>query len=122
LGASFPRPPRGGSLRDAETVQGGLGQLVVAELLYPGTSSPSSTYVFQHALIQDAAYQSLLRRTRQQYHQRIAQVLANRFPEMVESRPEVLAHHYTEAGLGEQAIGYWQRAGERPSVPLTWKP
>jgi predicted ATPase/class 3 adenylate cyclase len=101
------------TLHDVGTVQGALDQLVVAELLYPGTSPPSATYLFKHALIQDAAYQSLLRRTRRQYHQRIAQVLADRFPETVETRPEVLAHHYTEAGRGEQAIGYWQRAGER---------
>jgi predicted ATPase len=68
-------------------------------------------YTFKHALIQEAAYQSLLKRTRQQYHQRIAQVVAERFPDLVETQPELLAHHYTEAGLGEQAIGYWQRAG-----------
>ena len=55
--------------------------------------------VFKHALIQDAAYQSLLRSTRQQYHQRIAQVLEAQFPEIVETQPELLAHHYTEAGL-----------------------
>ena len=69
--------------------------------------------VFKHALIQDAAYQSLLRSTRQQYHQRIAQVLEARFPEIGETQPELLAHHYTEAGLMAQAIPYWQRAGQR---------
>jgi tetratricopeptide (TPR) repeat protein len=58
-------------------------------------------------------YISLLRSTRQQYHQRIAQVLAERFPETAETQPELLAHHYTEAGLSEPAVGYWQRAGER---------
>src|SRR5262249_25497268 len=68
---------------------------------------------FKHALIQDAAYQSLLKSTRQQYHQRIAQVLEGRFPEIVETQPELLAHHYTEAGLLAQAIVYWQRAGQR---------
>ena len=69
--------------------------------------------MFKHALIQEAAYQSLLRRTQQQYQLRIAQVLAERFPETAETQPELLAHHYTEAGLGEQAVGYWQRAGQR---------
>ena len=59
------------------------------------------------------AYQSLLRRTRQQYHQRIAQVLEAQFPETVATQPELLAQHYTEAGLGEPAMGYWQRAGQR---------
>jgi predicted ATPase len=84
---------------------------VAAELLFPRESPPQAIYAFKHALIQDAAYQSLLRRTRQQYHQRIAQALAERFPETGETQPAVLAHHYTEAGLGAQALGYWQRAG-----------
>jgi predicted ATPase len=74
---------------------------------------PQATYTFKHVLIQDAAYQSLLRSTRQQYHQRLAQVLAERFPEAAETQPELLAHHYTEAGLIAQAIPYWQRAGQR---------
>jgi predicted ATPase len=78
---------------------------------------PQATYTFKHALIQDAAYQSLLKSTRQQYHQRIVQVLEAQFPDIAETQPELLAQHYTEAGLGEQAIGYWQRAGER-AVPM----
>jgi|GEM_PF-1940346 len=97
---------------DRGTVQRLVDQLVAAELLFPH-ESPQATYVFKHALIRDAAYQSLLRRTRQQYHQRIAQVLSARFPETVETQPEVLAHHFTEAGLSAQALSYWQRAGER---------
>ena len=83
--------------------------LVAAELLFPRESPPQAIYVFKHALIQDAAYQSLLRRTRQQYHQRIAQALAERFPETGETQPAVLAQHYTEAGLGALALGYWQQ-------------
>jgi predicted ATPase len=82
---------------------------------------PQATYRFKHALIQDAAYQSLLKSTRQQYHQRIAQVLATHFPETAATQPEWLAHHYTEAGLAEHAISYWQRAGEHArerSAPL----
>jgi predicted ATPase len=59
------------------------------------------------------AYQSLLKSTRQQYHQRIAQVLEAQFPETVATQPELLAHHHTEAGLGPQALEYWQRAGHR---------
>ena len=94
-------------------MQRGLHQLVEAEFLYQRGLPPQATYTFKHALIQDAAYQSLLRSTRQQYHQRIAQVLAVQFPEVVETQPELLAHHYTEAGLAEQAIPYWQQAGER---------
>src|SRR6266496_6218330 len=94
-------------------LQLGLRQLVEAELLYQRGLPPQATYVFEHALIQDAAYQSLLRSTRQQYHQRITQVLTERFPETAETQPELLAHHYTEAGLSTQAVAYWQQAGQR---------
>src|SRR5207248_2718007 len=76
---------------------------------------PQAHYLFKHALIQDTAYQSLLKSTRQQYHQQIAQVLAERFSETVETQPELLAHHYTEARLIEQAIPYWQQAGQKTS-------
>jgi hypothetical protein len=75
--------------------------------------TPQATYIFKHALIQDTAYQSLLKSTRLQYHRQIAQVLVDRFPETVETQPELLAHHYTEAGLSAQAIPYWQQAGQR---------
>jgi predicted ATPase len=84
-----------------------LGRLVEAELLYQRGVPPRATYTFKHALIQDATYHSLLRRTQQQYHQRIAQVLEAQFPETSETQPEVLAHHYTAAELAEQAIPYW---------------
>src|SRR5206468_4125858 len=98
---------------DEETLQHGLKQLVEAELVYQRGLVPQAHYLFKHALIQDTAYQSVLKSTRQQYHRQIAQVLADRFPETTETQPELLAHHYTEAGLREQAIVYWQRAGQR---------
>ena len=98
---------------DAATLQGALAQLVEAEVVTQRGLPPQATYTFKHALIQDAAYESLLRSTRQQYHQRIAQVLAERFPETAETQPEVLAQHYTAAGLHAQALPYWQRAGQR---------
>ena len=98
---------------DEVTLQQALAQLVGAELLYQRGEPPQATYIFKHALIQDTAYQSLLKSTRQQYHQRIAQVLTTRFPETVERQPEVAAHHYTEAGLNNEAIDYWQRAGQQ---------
>jgi predicted ATPase len=96
-------------------LQQGLKQLVKAELVYHSGMSPNATYVFKHALIQDTAYQSLLKSKRQQLHQQIAQILADQFPNTVETQPELLADHYTEAGLTEQAIPYWQQAGERAS-------
>jgi TOMM system kinase/cyclase fusion protein len=98
---------------DEETLHRGLQQLIEAELLYQRGLPPQATYLFKHALIQDVAYQSLLRSTRQQYHQRIAQVVEARFPELCETQPELLAQHYTEAGLIAQAVPYWQRAGQR---------
>jgi len=95
------------------TVKRGLAQLVDAELLYQRGRPPQARYLFKHALIQETAYQSLLKSTRQQYHQRSAQVLEAQFPEIVETQPELVAHHYTDAGLGAQAIPYWQRAGQQ---------
>jgi class 3 adenylate cyclase/tetratricopeptide (TPR) repeat protein len=100
---------------DEATLQHSLRQLVEAELVYQRGMPPQAIYMFKHALIQDAAYQSLLRSTRQQYHQRLAQVLEVQFPETAITQPELLAHHYTEAGLNAQAIPYWQRAGQRAS-------
>jgi TOMM system kinase/cyclase fusion protein len=98
---------------DEGTLRRGLQQLVEAEFLYQQGLPPQATYLFKHALIQDAAYQSLLRSTRQQYHQRTAQVLEARFPALCETQPELLAHHFTEAGLSAQALPYWQQAGQR---------
>jgi predicted ATPase len=117
LGATIGRQFSYGLFRavsplDEPTLQRGLRQLVEAELLYQQGNPPQATYTFKHALIQDTAYQSLLRSTRQQYHQRIAQVLEQPFPETAETQPELLAHHYTAAGLREYAIGHWQRAGK----------
>jgi len=100
---------------DEGTLGWGLHQLVAAEFLYQQGLPPEATYTFKHALIQETAYQSLLRSTRQQYHQHIAQVLETRFPETVETQPELIAQHYTAAGCAEQAIGYWQRAGHQAS-------
>jgi predicted ATPase len=97
---------------DEATLQRELGRLVEAELVYQRGLPPQAHYFFKHALIQDAAYQSLLKSTRQHYHQRIAHILEAQFPETVDQQPELLAHHYTEAGLMEQAVSYWQKAGQ----------
>jgi class 3 adenylate cyclase/DNA-binding winged helix-turn-helix (wHTH) protein/predicted ATPase len=95
-----------------ERLQHALEQLVEAELLHQRGVPPQATYIFKHALIQEAAYQSLLKRKRQQYHQRTVHILEQHFPEITETQPELLAHHYTEAGLPAQALPYWQRAGQ----------
>jgi predicted ATPase len=98
---------------DETTLQRELGRLVEAELVYQRGLPPQATYLFKHAMVTDIAYQSLLKSTRQHYHQRIAQVLEEQFPETAEHQPELLAYHYTQAGRDEQAIRYWQQAGER---------
>jgi predicted ATPase len=94
-------------------LQHALARLVEAEVLYQRGVPPQARYLFKHALIQDAAYQSLLKSRRQQYHQQIAGILAARFAETAETQPELIAHHYTEAGLGELAVPWWQKAGQR---------
>jgi len=101
-----------GPLEEAMLRQG-LAQLVEAELLYQRGLPPQARYRFKHALIQEVAYQSLLRSTRCQYHQQIAQVLEGRFPDTCQRHPELVAHHYTEAGCSAQALPYWQQAGQR---------
>jgi predicted ATPase/class 3 adenylate cyclase len=94
-------------------LQSGLGQLVDAELLYQRGRPPRAKYIFKHALVQDAAYGSLIRRTRQKYHQQVAELLEAKFPNLVEDQPELIAHHYAEAGSSEKAVDFWQRAGRR---------
>ena len=101
--------------QDEDSLQAGLAQLVRAELLYQRGRPPRARYIFKHALIQDAAYASLLKSTRQQVHQQIAQVFEARFPALVETQPELVAQHYTAAGCTEQAVVYWQRAGQYAS-------
>ena len=95
------------------SLQQRLGQLVAAELVYQRGVLPQASYLFKHALIQDTAYQSILKSQRQLLHTQIAQVLETQFPETTKTQPEVVAHHFTEAGLGVQAIPYWQQAGQR---------
>jgi tetratricopeptide (TPR) repeat protein len=97
---------------DSDELRRELAGLVEAGLLEEEREENGGPgYQFRHALFQEAAYQSLSRGERRQHHRRIAQVLVERFPETVEARPEVLAHHYTEAGELERALSYWQKAG-----------
>jgi DNA-binding response OmpR family regulator/class 3 adenylate cyclase/predicted ATPase len=90
-----------------------LAQLAAPELIFVRGEPPDSTYVFKHALVQDAAYGTLVRSKRQQLHGRIANALEQRFPETVETQPELLAHHLIRAGLTERAINYLRKAGQR---------
>src|SRR4029434_5072296 len=90
-----------------------LSALQTAEFLYERRGTLDHTYTFKHTLTQEVAYQSLLTRTRQEIHARIAQEVAAHFPDLAETRPALLAQHYMEAGLVVQAIAYWQRAGQQ---------
>jgi len=88
-----------------------LNQLSKAELIFSRAGLPETTYIFKHALVQDAAYRSLLRTTRRQLHGQIAQAITELMPQFVETQPELLAHHYAQAGLIDDAIAYGLRAG-----------
>jgi predicted ATPase len=98
------------SLPQAE-LQAALDRLVAAELVFRRGVAPATTYMFKHAMVRDAAYESLLRKRRQDLHARIASAIEIRFPQIIEAQPELVARHFAEAGLAEKAIGYWLQAG-----------
>jgi class 3 adenylate cyclase/tetratricopeptide (TPR) repeat protein len=99
-------PMVGAQLDDA------LEKLAASELIFRLGSPPEAVYVFKHALVQDAAYDSLLKTKRHELHAKIAEVICEHFPSKTETEPELVAHHFTEAGLPETAIPYWEKAGE----------
>jgi tetratricopeptide (TPR) repeat protein len=90
-----------------------LATLVDAAILFQKGRVPASSYIFKHALIQDSAYNSLLKKRRQQIHERIATTLEAGFPEVVNRQPDLLAHHFTEAGHANRAVAYWLKAGKK---------
>jgi tetratricopeptide (TPR) repeat protein len=103
---------------DEERLRRALADAVTEELFYQRGTPPDASYLFKHALIRDAAYQSMLRRTREQHHRRVAQTLTERVPRVAEAQPEVVAHHWDEAGEAQQAIEWWSRAGEKALTTL----
>jgi class 3 adenylate cyclase/tetratricopeptide (TPR) repeat protein len=90
-----------------------VARMTDEELVYVRGIPPEATYQFKHALVQDAAYESLLRSRRHELHRKIAAVLSERFPDVAEAEPELLAHHHAAAGDVAAAVDAWQRAGER---------
>jgi tetratricopeptide (TPR) repeat protein len=100
------------SSRDTGALEEDLARLVEGELIYQKGFLPRATYTFKHILVQEAAYESLLKKSRQRTHQRIADALVARFPEIAETQPEVLAHHYEAAGLNVKAVHSLLRAGQ----------
>jgi predicted ATPase len=99
--------------RDEARLNDALARFEEAELLFRRGEPPDAIYSFKHALVQDAAYESLLKSRRQVLHRRIAEALRDRFPTVAETQPEVVAHHFTQAGLTEAAVEWWGKAGER---------
>jgi tetratricopeptide (TPR) repeat protein len=99
--------------RDETTLKHALTELEQAELVYRQGEPPEAVYSFKHALVRDAAYETLLKSRRHQLHSQIARTLEERFPDVVTSEPEILAHHFTEAGIVDLATNYWLKAGNR---------
>jgi tetratricopeptide (TPR) repeat protein len=99
-----------------ERLQEALDQLVRSELIFRRGESPHAVYTFKHTLVRDAAYAGLLKSRRVYLHAAIASALEQQFPEILETQPETLAHHLTEAGLIEKAIGYWLQAGKNAAL------
>ncbi len=114
IGREFSYALLAAVVREPETdLQSALHRLVEAGLLFRQGTPPNATYLFKHALVQDAAYGTLLREPRRALHARIANVLESQFAEIAENQPELLARHYTEAGLVEKAASLWGKAGQR---------
>ena len=103
------------STRSESELGRALEVLLAAGLVFRRGTPPRARYMFKHALVRDAAYASLLRSKRHHLHGRIADILESRFPERAQMEPELLAYHYEQAGLRENAIGYWRQAGQRAS-------
>ena len=111
-GFSYPLIRAVADMEDT-ALQTALERLAEADILLVQGLPPESEYRFKHVLIQDAAYENLLRSRRQFLHRRVGQTIESRFAEIAESQPELIAQHYTAAAMPEQAIPYWMKAGER---------
>ena len=98
---------------DEPTLQIELAKLVQEEILYPKGRPPRCSYIFKHALLEDALYNTLVTAKRQQFHRQIAEVLEAQFPQTTDKRPELVAHHFSEGGLAEASVAYWLKAGLR---------
>jgi class 3 adenylate cyclase/predicted ATPase len=121
IGAAIGREFSYGLLRvvsrlPEDELQTALARLVTSELVFQRGTPPDTVYSFKHALVQDAAYSSLLRSTRQQLHAQIAKALEANSPELMDSQPELFAQHYTEAGLVEKSVAFWGKAGQRSAA------
>jgi predicted ATPase len=121
IGAAIGREFPYGLLRTVcripdDELQAALVRLVSSELVFQRGTPPEAVYRFKHALVQDAAHDSLLRSSRQQLHAQIADALEAHFPELMETQPELFAQHFAEAGLVEKAVACWGKAGHRSAA------
>jgi tetratricopeptide (TPR) repeat protein len=121
IGAAIGREFAYGLLRAVwasaeDALQSALAQLVASELVYQRGRPPDAVYSFKHALVRDAAYGSLLRGPRRRLHAQIAEALLVQSGELTETQPELLAWHYAEAGLVEESVGFWAKAGQRSAA------
>src|SRR5215471_13462137 len=117
IGAAFGRWFRYTSIRAVSglpenELKASLARLVASELVFQNGTPPDAIYTFKHALVQEAAYGSLLRNARQRLHGQIADALEAQSPELIDGQPEFFARHYTEAGLVERSVFYWQKAAQ----------
>ncbi|MBV8458782.1 MAG: hypothetical protein JO122_19480 [Acetobacteraceae bacterium] len=99
-----------------DELRAALARLVASELVFQGGTPPEAVYTFKHALVQDAAHDSLLRSSRRQLHAQIATALETQSPELMENQPELFAQHSAEAGLVEKSVVYWGKAGHRSAT------
>jgi class 3 adenylate cyclase/predicted ATPase len=106
--------------RDERELQAALGQLSDAGLLFCRGTAPHASYLFKHALVQDAAYSTLLRGRRQELHARVAAALEEHFADLVERQPELLAHHLASAGNTGRAVDQWLKAGRHAAAQLAY--
>ena len=114
IGREFSHALLAAVVRDTDAEPGpALDRLIAAGLLFRQGVTPHATYLFKHALVQDAAYGTLLREPRRALHARIAETLESQFAEIAQSQPELLARHCTEAGLIEKSASLWGKAGQR---------
>jgi class 3 adenylate cyclase len=97
-------------------LEAALARLVASELVFQRGATPAAVYTFKHALVQDAAHNSLLRSSRRQLHAQIAEALETHFPELMDIQPELFAQHYAEAGLVHKSVAYWRRAGQKSAA------
>ncbi|MFP6736712.1 MAG: AAA family ATPase, partial [Rhodospirillales bacterium] len=101
------------SSQPAEELRAALATLVEAEMIYRRSLPPAARYEFKHALVQEVAYESLLKSTRQTFHKRVAETLESQFSAKAAAEPEIMGHHFSEAGMAGRAIHYWRQAAAR---------